>query len=260
MAKKTSRYTTKPRKRHTAKHTSKRDRSHARHKGLYRVICICSAKEFKHKKQELLANPLIQSVERVNPVYLTNSAKDRSLASHLQTAPITKHTSRLRKMGCILAHLHVLQKAVKKGYEHILVLEEDAELSNRLPKPPRVSCYMGGWIVPKNISETGKTSISLPSLSSGLQSINYDVFKIIMSHAYYLRATDAREILNTMEAIFKANKPLGKIRNYDVFLAEHQFMKHFYYPERFVQGKHVSTIDGKVNQNDLHTKYYGLKE
>lgn len=244
------------RTRHKAKTTKKRAKKAPR----YRVLCICSKQEFPAKKKHLLAHSFVQSVERVDPVYLTNSAKDRELASHLQTAPITKPKSRLRKMGCILAHMHALKKAVQKKYDHILILEEDAELSHRLPKPPRVSCYMGGWIVPKNISETGKTHISIPSLSTGLQTINYDVFKIIMSHAYYLRSDDALAIVDTLQQAFQATKPPGKIRNYDVFLAEHKFMKHFYYPERFVQGKHVSTIDGKVNQNDLHTQSYGLKK
>ena len=50
------------------------------------------------------------------------------------------------------------------------------------------------------------------------------------------------------------------IKNYDVHLIDIKFFKKYYYPPIFVQGKHVSDIDGKVNKNDAHTLFYGLKE
>ena len=50
-----------------------------------------------------------------------------------------------------------------------------------------------------------------------------------------------------------------KIKNYDIHLIDLQFFKYYYYPPIFIQGKHLSEIDGVVNQNDKHTQMYGLK-
>ena len=49
-----------------------------------------------------------------------------------------------------------------------------------------------------------------------------------------------------------------KIKNYDIHLKELQYFKYYYYPPIFVQGKHVSEIEGNTNQNDKHTYLYGL--
>ena len=37
------------------------------------------------------------------------------------------------------------------------------------------------------------------------------------------------------------------------------FLKQYYYPPIFVQGKHISEIDNVTNKNDLRTHLYGLK-
>lgn len=50
-----------------------------------------------------------------------------------------------------------------------------------------------------------------------------------------------------------------KLKNYDVHLGDIQFFKKYYYPPIFVQGSHISDIEGVVNQNDKNSFYYGLK-
>ena len=49
-----------------------------------------------------------------------------------------------------------------------------------------------------------------------------------------------------------------KLKNYDIFLAEDKFFDSYYYPSVFVQEKHKSEIDDKVNQNYIRTYNYGL--
>ena len=51
---------------------------------------------------------------------------------------------------------------------------------------------------------------------------------------------------------------LEKLKNYDIFLAEDKFFDSYYYPSVFVQEKHKSEIDDKVNQNYIRTYNYGL--
>ena len=48
------------------------------------------------------------------------------------------------------------------------------------------------------------------------------------------------------------------MKNYDIHLADCEMFDAYYYPPVFVQGKHKSDIEGKVNKNDEHTHNYGL--
>ena len=68
-----------------------------------------------------------------------------------------------------------------------LILEEDANLEGSLPVPPKDTCYMGGWIVPPQISKTGKVKLNIHS-KKGLNNINYDKFKIITTHALFIQS------------------------------------------------------------------------
>ena len=60
-----------------------------------------------------------------------------------------------------------------------IILEEDAALTNPLPKPPEKSCYMGGWIIPPQITKAEKVAVDVKP-KKGLNEINYDKFKVIM--------------------------------------------------------------------------------
>jgi hypothetical protein len=108
---------------------------------------------------------------------------------------------------------------------------------------------MGGWIIPPQISKAGEKVGLEPK--KGLNTIDYDKFAVIMTHALFLKTfEEAIELFQTTIT--------DKIKNYDIHLKELQYFKYYYYPPIFVQGKHVSEIEGNTNQNDKHTYLYGL--
>ena len=129
-----------------------------------------------------------------------------------------------------------------------VLLEEDAT-SSKVPSPPDVSCYLGGWIIPPQITKADKIKINDPK---GLNNIDYDKFSVLMAHSLFIKTfEEAIELFQTTIT--------DKIKNYDVHLIDLNFFKHYYYPPIFVQGKHVSEIDKVTNKNDLRTHLYGLK-
>jgi len=111
---------------------------------------------------------------------------------------------------------------------------------------------MGGWIIPPKITLAGKV---IPKVKprKGLNKINYDKFKVITTHALFIKDhAEATELLDmTIEP--------EKLKPYDIFLAGNTFFKDFYYPSVFVQEKHKSEIDDKgADLNYYRTYNYGL--
>ena len=220
----------------------------------YNIYIICKNKQiFKDKVSTLERyNHKINKSYYVPAVFLKDTPKNRKLTQKLHTRHNTHMTKRLRKLGCIYAHRKALKQIVANKTDNNLILEEDATLDHVLPNPPKKSSYLGGWIVPPQITLAGKQKIKIPNLKSGLNEINFDSFQVLMAHAYYMKTHEfAKEILESIE------KP-GKIKNYDVHLMDHRFLKQFYYPAIFVQGKHISDIEGVISRNDLRTHNYGL--
>jgi len=221
----------------------------------YNIYIICKTQKiFKERVKTLEAykGTKIHRFYHVPAVFLKDTPHNRSLTQKLNTRHNTLMKNRLRKLGCIFAHRNALRKIVKKKTDHNVILEEDATLDHVLPNPPKESAYLGGWIIPPQITLAGKKTIRIPDLKPGLNEIKYDLFQVLMAHAYYLKSHEqAHEILESLE------RP-GKVKNFDVHLINHRFLDKFYYPAIFVQGTHVSEIEGKVNQNDVRTQNYGL--
>ena len=221
----------------------------------YNIYIICKNKEVFKERKEMLdqyKGTKIHKFYYVPAVFLKDTEANRKKTQKLQTMYNTKMKSRLRKLGCIFAHRNALRAIVKNKTNQNVILEEDATLDHVLPKPPDKSAYLGGWIIPPQITLAGKKKVHVPHLTTGLNEIKYGTFSVLMAHAYYMKTHEkAKEILDSIEGP-------EKVRNYDVHLIKHKFLKDFYYPAIFVQGKHVSDIDGKVNINDRRTKNYGL--
>ena len=157
----------------------------------------------------------------------------------------------LAKLGTIAAHRKALLAIYMNKTDNNIVLEADATLSLTLPSPPAVSCYLGGWIIPPQITKAGEVKINIHP-KKGLNSIEYDKFNVLMAHALFIRTfEEAMELFQTTIT--------DKIKNYDVHLIDMKYFKHFYYPPIFVQRKHISEIDKVTNKNDLRTQFYGLK-
>jgi len=221
----------------------------------YHVYIICKNKKIfqeRVKTLEKYKGTKIHKFYFVKGVFLKDTEANRKKTKKLNTRHNTLMKNRLRKLGAIYAHINALKEIVKNKTDHNIVLEEDATLDHVLPDPPKQSAYLGGWIIPPRITLAGKVRMNVPNLKSGLNEIDYDKFRVLMAHAYYMKShEDAQKIIDVYTRA-------EKVKNFDVYLINHKFFTKFYYPAIFVQSRHVSDIDGKVNRNDTRTKDYGL--
>jgi hypothetical protein len=219
----------------------------------YNIYMICKTEEifFEKKRQLDKYKSKICHIQWVPAEYLTLTQCNRGMLKKLKTIHNTKDKSIIAKLGCIAAHRKALLAIFSNQTNNNLILEEDATLSGDLPIPPKESCYMGGWIVPPQISKTGKVKLNV-NPKKGINMIDYDKFKIITTHALFVQTHE--EALILLESTILPEK----MKNYDIHLADCEMFDAYYYPPVFVQGKHKSDIEGKVNKNDQHTHNYGL--
>ena len=219
----------------------------------YNIYMICKTEEifFEKKRQLDKYKSKICHIQWVPAEYLTLTQCNRGMLKKLKTIHNTKDKSIIAKLGCIAAHRKALLAIFSNQTNNNLILEEDATLSGDLPIPPKESCYMGGWIVPPQISKTGKVKLNV-NPKKGINMIDYDKFKVITTHALFVQTHE--EALILLESTILPEK----LKNYDIHLAECEMFDAYYYPPVFVQGKHKSDIEGKVNKNDQHTHNYGL--
>ena len=219
----------------------------------YNIYIICKDEErfFEKKRDFDKYKSKICHIQWVPAEYLTLTQCNKAMLKKLNTIYNTKQKSIIAKLGCIAAHRKALLAIYSNQTKNNLILEDDANLSGILPVVPNETCYMGGWIVPPQISKTGKVKLNIKP-KRGLNKIDYDKFKIITTHALFIKEIDEATML--LDSTIQPEK----IKNYDVHLADNQYFKSYYYPPVFVQGKHISDIDGKVNKNDLNTMNYGL--
>ena len=222
--------------------------------GKYNIYIICKTEEdFLEKSKEISSkyNSKICHIQWIPAEYLKLTQCTKKLVKDLDTRWNTEKKKILAKLGTIAAHRKALLAIYMNKTDNNIILEADATLSHQLPNPPKVSCYMGGWIIPPQITKAGKVKINVHP-KNGLNKIEYGTFSVLMAHALFIKTfEEAMELFQTTIT--------DKIKNYDVHLIDLQFLKEYYYPPIFVQGKHVSEIDKVTNKNDQRTHLYGLK-
>ena len=219
----------------------------------YNIYIICKTEEdFLERSSALLSQykSKICHIQWIPAEYLKLTQCNRRMLKDLNTRHNTEQAKIIAKLGTIAAHRKALLAIYMNKTDNNIVLEADATLSAKLPTPPKVSCYLGGWIIPPQITKAGKVRIDVKP-KKGLNSIEYEKFSVLMAHALFIKTFE--------EALILFQTTISeKIKNYDVHLIQLQFFKHFQYPPVFVQGKHVSEIDKVTNTNDLRTHLYGL--
>ena len=220
----------------------------------YNIYIICKNEEIFINKSKLLNNKYkhkICHIQWIPSEYLTLTQCNQPMLKKLKTMYNTKKKSIIAKLGCIAAHRKALLAIYSNQTHNNLILEEDAGLMSTLPLPPGKSCYMGGWIIPPLISNAGKVKMNVKP-HKGLNKIDYDKFKIITTHALFIKShEEATDLLDmTIEPV--------SLKNYDIFLADEKYFHYYYYPSIFVQEKHKSEISGDVNKNYIVTYNYGL--
>jgi hypothetical protein len=220
----------------------------------YNIYIICKTEQDFIKKSKIISDKYkskICHIQWVPAEYLKLTQCNKKLLKDLNTRWNTGGKKVLSKLGTIAAHRKALLAIYMNKTDNNIILEADAELSSNLCKPPDKSCYMGGWIIPPQISKAGEKVDVNPK--KGLNTIDYDNFSVLMAHAYFIKTfEEGIELFQTTIT--------DKIKNYDVHLIDLQYFKYYYYPPIFVQGKHISEIDKVVNKNDKYTYLYGLKK
>ena len=220
----------------------------------YNIYIICKTEEDFLEKSKEISNKYkskICHIQWIPAEYLKLTQCNKKLVKDLDTRWNTEKKKILAKLGTIAAHRKALLAIYMNKTDNNIILEADATLSHQLPNPPKVSCYMGGWIIPPQITKAGKVKINVRP-KNGLNKIEYGTFSVLMAHALFIKTfEEGMELFQTTIT--------DKIKNYDVHLIDLQFLKEYYYPPIFVQGKHISEIDKVTNKNDLRTHLYGLK-
>jgi len=218
----------------------------------YNIYIICKTEEEFLKKSNDINDKYknkICHIQWIPAEYLKLTQCNKKLLKDLNTRWNTGGKKIISKLGTIAAHRKALLAIYMNKTDNNIILEADAEFSSKLGNPPDKSCYMGGWIIPPQISKAGEKVGLNPK--KGLNTIDYDKFAVLMAHALFLKTfEESIELFQTTIT--------DKIKNYDVHLIDLQYFKYYYYPPIFVQGKHVSEIDQVTNQNDKHTYLYGL--
>ena len=217
----------------------------------YNIYIISKEDQFDKIKSQFNKYKNICHIHWSPAEYLKVKSCNKSLLKELKTRHNTKKKKIVAKLGNIAAHRKTLLSIIINHTNNNLILEADAKMNIRLPKPPKKSCYMGGWIIPPEISKIGKKKIKLKP-KKGLNKINYNNYKVITTHALFIKnKKEAKEILEST---------LGKknIKNYDLHLANNELFDYFYYPPVFVQKQHKSEIESIINKNDIFTNNYGL--
>ena len=219
----------------------------------YTIYIICKSEEiFESKKKELSQfNKLISFFYWIPAVFLKIHETNPDLLSRLNTRYNTKEQKRIGHLGCISAHRNALLSIINNNTINNIILEEDASIENNLPEPPGNTCYLGGWVVPPQVSKIGKIKINLMDKKKGLNEIIYSEFKILTTHSLFIK--------NVEDALFILQSLLVyKTKNIDIHYSDNQLIKYFYYPCIFNQARSISDIDQKYNKSDILTINYGL--
>ena len=220
----------------------------------YNIYIIAKNKEIFEKKKQILkqtSGEKINFIIWVPAVYIKISQANKRVLKDLNTRYNTGIKKILSTLGCIAAHRNALLQIWTHKTNNNIVLEQDFKFNNPLPSPPVKTCYLGGWIIPKNISDAGKKQVNI-NLVKGMNKIDYKEFSIIMAHSiFYKTYTDAYNIFTQTIT--------DKIKNWDIFLKNTKYIKYFNYPETFIQNdQDISEIQHKKNKYDKRSINYGL--
>ena len=220
----------------------------------YNIYIIAKDEIIFEKKKKILkqtSGKKIDLIIWVPAVYIKLSQANKRVLKDLNTRHNTGKKKILSTLGCIAAHRNALLQIWTHKTNNNIVLEQDFKFNNPLPPPPKKTCYLGGWIIPRRISDAGIKQVKI-NPSNGMNKINYEEFSIIMAHSvFYKTYTDAYSIFTQTIT--------DKIKNWDIFLKNTKIIKYFNYPETFIQNdQEISEIQHKKNKYDKRSINYGL--
>ena len=192
----------------------------------YNIYIICKTEEdFLEKCNEINQKykSKICHIQWIPAEYLKLTQCNKKILKDLNTRYNTEKKKIIAKLGTIAAHRKALLAIYMNKTDNNIILEADATLSHSLPNPPKNSCYLGGWIIPPQITKAGKVKMNVHP-KNGLNKIEYGTFSVLMAHALFIKTfEEAMELFQTTIT--------EKIKNYDVHLIDLQFLN-FGFPYR----------------------------
>ena len=155
-----------------------------------RVDGIYGKNLYKKDYQEKIARKLKIPKSKLNPKFWFDRKNFKTMDNNKKSI--------LSKVGCYLSHLMAIKTALTKGYDKVLILEDDAmPLINafhtfNLPKKTDIFYLGGAYIHPENKKFTSKKKV-IP--------IHTDKFKIVCAFAYII---PNREMMKSLYKLFMA--------------------------------------------------------
>jgi GR25 family glycosyltransferase involved in LPS biosynthesis len=233
---------------------------------MFNIFVITGSTEEYNRKCAMLKFPL--QCYHVPAQYLSNNVPEH-VYKQMRARYNIKRNHLKGKIGCMFAHRLALY-FISKLYQtnHNIILEHDAtlsdikELAKFLKNPPKLPTYLGGWIINPLIKNSNEPVqlFKKKRPKTGVNKINYDKFKILMTHSLYIPNYKQAEII--LELSERQALDEHKHKAMDHFYADNQFIKQFIYPPIFIQSGHISEIDGsklkRKNNNDKLSINYGL--
>ena len=125
----------------------------------YNIYIICKNEEiFLEKVKEINSKykSKICHIQWIPAEYLKLTQCNKKMLKDLNTRYNTQQKKILAKLGTIGAHRKALLAIYMNKTNNNIILEQDANFSDKLPSPPNISCYMGGWIIPPQITKAEK--------------------------------------------------------------------------------------------------------
>jgi len=148
----------------------------------------------------------------------------------------------LCKTACFLSHLSLWEHIVKHKLNGVLILEDDAMKVNfnLIGLPSDGICYIGGATYTPNM--TGKF-IKVDNLKDGINEINFDEYRVLMTMSYYI---PNYKIANELISMVMTKR---RWRAVDVMLGDIQKNEHLkaylHYPAIFEERPNNSQIQTK---------------
>ena len=166
----------------------------------YNIYIICKTEEdFLEKSQKINKKykSKICHIQWIPAEYLKLTRCNKKLLKDLNTRYNTEKNKIIAKLGTIAAHRKALLAIYMNKTDNNIILEADATLSHKLPNPPKNSCYLGGWIIPPQITKAGKVKLDVHP-KNGINKINYDKFSVLMAHSLFIKTfEEAMELFQT---------------------------------------------------------------
>ena len=143
----------------------------------------------------------------------------------------TRDVKRKCMYGCIRSHMALLWKIYANRLHNVVVMEDDNDLidDDIIAKLNNTECdgitYLGGWIVPPLMKDIKQDMSAIKeSFKEGLNTIDYDNFRILTTRCYYVPTPeDAKDMF-----FYLLNRK--KWKALDIMFAESKIPKYFWYP------------------------------